>query len=174
MCLLGEEEEGWLKGIKLNVTDLMSKFLPDREFTGKHNTTNSASLKIIFVAHRALPDVEAVEALFTTSPFHDLLSSLSIRTPQQQIHQWTLQKQKRSHAQCLLRFFGKKISQVHARKLTTEGINHQLLEEWRATCKTREKFIKTLKNHKIHSKVLQENLCSYNNNMITFFTCSCW
>ena len=111
------------------------------------------------VAHRALPDVEAVETLFMLAPLHDILASLAIRTPQQQLHLWALQKQKRQAIQQLLLFFGKKITKAHASQLTKQGITHQTLEKWKGEAKDVKEFAKTLKNHKVNSKKLQDNLC---------------
>ncbi|ORU90792.1 MAG: hypothetical protein A6F71_07525 [Cycloclasticus sp. symbiont of Poecilosclerida sp. M] len=114
-------------------------------------------------AHRALPDVEAVESLFMLTPLHDILASLGIgvRSPQQQIHLWTLQKQKRQAVQQLVRFFGKKITKAHASQLKEKNITLEILEQWRAEANNVKDFNDTLKEHRVNSKKLQDNLCLF-------------
>ena len=83
-------------------------------------------------AHRALPDVEAMESLFMSTPLHDILASLGVRSPQQQIELWTLRKQKwQAVPQQLVRFFGKKIAKPHASQLTEKSITVEILEQWK-------------------------------------------
>ena len=117
------------------------------------------SLLLLPTAHRALPDVEAVESLFMLTPLHDILASLGIRTPQQQQNLWEAQKQKRQAVQLLLRYFGKKITKAHASQLTRNNITTQILEKWKGEAKDVKKFVKILKDNKINSKKLQDNLC---------------
>ena len=115
----------------------------------------------VHVAHRALPDVEAVEALFMSTPLQDILPSLLMRTPQQQLHQWRLQMKLRNASQSLLRFFGKTITKAHARQLSANDITQQDLREWKEEVSSREDFIKLLKGKKVNSKFLRERLCSF-------------
>lgn len=92
-------------------------------------------------------------------PLHDILSTLAIRNPQKQLHLWAIQKQKRQAVQQLLMHFGKKITKAHASQLTKQGITQQTLERWKGEAKDVQEFAKTLKNHKVNSKKLQDNLC---------------
>ena len=119
----------------------------------------------LIVAHRALPDVEAMEALFSVEPLHALLPSLAIRTPQQQIQHWALQKQKRNSVQRLMRVFGKKITRAHTQQLIKMNVSFETPERWKSESKDRKEFTDTLKKRKINSKILRERLSLF------FFKC---
>jgi hypothetical protein len=152
---------------KFGMADLYAKFLPDRQFSGMYSNPNSPlqsfpKCSYDNVAHRALPDVEAMENLFTLTPLHSLLPSLSLRTPQQQLHQWTVQKKKRSEIQKLVSFFGSKITKAHAGQLLERGITPHDLEQLKLQAETSEVFADMLKsNLGIRSKVLRQRLCNF-------------
>ena len=110
------------------------------------------------LAHRALPDVEAMESMFMSSSLHDILGSLDIRTPRQQLQLWNTQKQARNAVQRLVRFFGKRITKAHASQLTKLDITPETLQQWKDEAKGVKEFAKTLKEHKVNSKDLQNNL----------------
>ena len=96
-----------------------------------------------------------------STPLHDILASLGIRTPQQQIQLWTLQKQKRHAVQELLWHFGKKITKAHASQLTKQNITFRTLEQWKVEAKGVKKFLEILKDHKVNSRKLQDILCLF-------------
>lgn len=108
----------------------MKCFFPHRQFAGEYSTTypSQSSWNPSFTAHRALPDVLSMEALFFESPLQDTLPSLTFRTPQQMIHQWNMQKGTRENVQCLVRFFGKAITKAHAKQLTRLDITPRTLQ----------------------------------------------
>jgi hypothetical protein len=99
-----------------------------------------------------------MEALFMVSELHDLLHSLVVRTPQQQLYHWTQQKLVRSRVQHLIRVFGKKITTAHAKQLMNLKITLEMLEKWRAESRDKQHFLDTLKKNKVKSTILRERL----------------
>lgn len=98
-----------LKGVtKFGLSALFEKFLPGEVFDGQFRNLSYlfGVSSLLYVAHRALPDVEAVVTLFKLDTLHGLLPSLTIQTPQEQIHQWSHQKQARTCVQRLVLVFG--------------------------------------------------------------------
>lgn len=60
-----------MKGVKrLSVTELFKEFLPNQQFAGMSEKIcwHLITAFAYCIAHRALPDVEAVEALFMSTP----------------------------------------------------------------------------------------------------------
>ena len=67
-------------------------------------------------AHRAFPDVQAMEAVMTHPSLVSCLTNLPIRSPKRQIELWSTQKA--VHQQSLVKALGKPtISKAQAKKL---------------------------------------------------------
>lgn len=102
-----------------------------------------------------------MEALFTWTSLHDILDSLDIRTPRQQINLWTVQKTTRRAVQQLVISFGKLITKAHAGQLTKLGITKEILDQWKERAKDVHDFANILRREKVNSKKLQDNLCLF-------------
>lgn len=62
----------------------------------------------IYIAHRALADVEAMERIMVKSGLVDLLSSLLVRSPAQQLGAWAIYTEE--HSQPTLTSLGKRVT----------------------------------------------------------------
>ena len=99
-----------------------------------------------FTAHRALPDVEAMEELFTSTDLADLLSTLPVRSPSQQLRLRRTQKEQRSRMTSLLYAQGKCITAAQAKRLDELRLSYTTLCEIGASIATDEGFQKVLFN----------------------------
>ena len=68
-----------------------------------------------FVAHRALAEVEAMERIIVKTGLVDLLSSLPVRSPAQQLDAWATQKNTHNCVIQILTSLGKQITNVQAK-----------------------------------------------------------
>ena len=110
-------------------------------------------------AHRALPDVEAMEELFTNTALVDLLTSLPKRSPTQQLNLWMSQKDQRLRTSSLLYSLGRQITATQAKRLDSLGLSHDVLREiWVSS--PSEMFQETLLVRGVRSKKLREKLTS--------------
>jgi len=83
-------------------------------------------------AHRALPDVEALEEVFMSTRLVDLLSSLPTRPARQQVELWGVQKGQRTRTTRFLHSLGNRITAAQAKRLDTLGLSHIVLCKLRA------------------------------------------
>lgn len=111
------------------------------------------------IAHRALPDVEAMEELFTATVIVDLLSTLPKRSANVQIQCWNTQKEQRGRTRALLYSLGQQITAAQVKRLDTLRLSYEVLYNLRLSCST-EDFLTTLSQRGVHSKKLREKLCS--------------
>ena len=111
-------------------------------------------------AHRALPDVEALEEVFMGTRLVDLLSSLPTRPARQQVELWRVQKGQRTRTTRLLHSLGNRITAAQAKRLDTLGLSHTVLCELRAASAGDEEFQKVLREREVHSKPLREKLAA--------------
>lgn len=87
---------------KLPWCDITATALPSSVIIGSY-------LRSI-IAHRALPDVEAMEEVFTKTALVDLLSSLPIQSAKQQLQKWHTLKEQRCRTSSLLYALGKQVT----------------------------------------------------------------
>ena len=106
-------------------------------------------------AHRALPDVEAMEELFANTALVDLLTSLPKRSLTQQLNLWMSQKDQRLRTSSLLYSLGRQITATQAKRLDSLGLSHDVLcEIWVSS--PSEVFQETLLVRGVCSKKLRE------------------
>lgn len=96
------------------------------------------------LAHRALPDVEALEELFTQTALKKLLLSIPIRSTEEQLQLWIAQKDIYNQINKLSSTLPD-ISREQARKLVKMGLTYEELCHMCATTKTKDEFKELLK-----------------------------
>lgn len=109
-------------------------------------------------AHRALADVEAMERIMLKTGLVDLLSSLPVRSPSQQLGAWATQKNTHNRVTQLLTSLGKQITNAQARRLNELGLSFEALQDLRSSAKDRDGFYKALQDSGVNSKPLREKL----------------
>ena len=98
-------------------------------------------------AHRALPDVEAMEELFASPALHDLLSSLPKRSATEQIHKYVRHQKTRK----VLHSFHRKITTNQAERLVDLNLTYNDLLEIKWSC-SKEEFLKKVSKKGVRSK----------------------
>ena len=96
------------------------------------------------LAHRALPDVEAMEKLFITTDLKNLLSSLPARCAVNQLQLWREQKEQRNRTSALMYSLGKGVSVLQAKRLDTLKLSYEALTDIRILASSDEDFKKQL------------------------------
>ncbi len=110
-------------------------------------------------AHRALPDVLALERVFTHSALAGSLANLSVRTPQVQLSLWINQRNTYRRAAALIKSLGRpNLTSTQAKKLDSLGIGYTELLQLREDSGTTEVILTALKDKGIRSKPLREKL----------------
>ena len=113
-----------------------------------------------YAAHRALPDVQALEELLMSTPLLGLLASLPKRSATQQLQLWRLQKNQRIRTTTLLHSLGNRITAAQAKRLDA----YALQLSYTALCTIREntagdtEFQRILLERGVRSKPLREKL----------------
>ena len=116
---------------------------------------------IIIGAHRALPDVLAMERVLLHPSLVRCLSSLTIRCPQQQVKLWMDQKESFLKAAVIIKAFGNPcLTTLQAKKLDSLGLTYEDLAKLLQETGGGETFHKALKDKGINSKLLREKLAS--------------
>ena len=114
------------------------------------------------VAHRALSDAEALEALFISTPLQELLPSITIKNGAE-IMSW-LSKKKTQHQRqlqpmtpdeerkkLLMRAFLGLLSFEEVGQLAEQKISCTMIEEWRAGVTSAKDFSKVLKKNGVRN-----------------------
>ena len=110
-------------------------------------------------AHRALPDVLAMEAIFTHRSLASCLSNLNIHLPKQQLSLWIRQKRTFQRTTALTRSLGKpSITKDQAKRLDILELGYDDLVKMRSECSDGEVFSTVLKNKGVNSKPLRGKL----------------
>ncbi len=109
-------------------------------------------------AHRALPDVLAMEAVLTHPSLVKCLSNLTVRSPGKQISLWLEQKRAHSRSTALIKSLGKKsVTSAQAKRLDSLGLGvHELVELRRSH--SDEGFLQCLKDKEVRSQALRNKL----------------
>ncbi len=109
-------------------------------------------------AHRALPDVLAMEAVLTHPSLIRCLSKLTIHSPNKQISLWLEQKRAHSRSTALIKSLGRKcITSVQAKHLDSLGLRlHELVELH--SSHSNEGFLKCLKDKGVRSEAVRNKL----------------
>ena len=106
-------------------------------------------------AHRAFPDVLAMEAVMTHHSLISCLTNLPIRSAKKQMELWTSQKQRFHRSDALIRSLGKpSITAAQAKRLVQLGLEHSTLVTLRSKSGTPEAFMEALKGKGVKSKAL--------------------
>ena len=116
---------------------------------------------LLFPAHRALPDVEAMEELFTNTALADLLPihSIPTRSAEEQLKHWQDQKEKYSRTEDIRKALGpQNIKYPQAQRLVELSLSYDILCRIRKDTVTREKFKEELKKRGVRSSPLQDML----------------
>lgn len=96
------------------------------------------------LAHRALPDVEALEELFNQTSLQRLLWSIPIRSTAEQLQHWEAQKECYKQVTKVCHTLPT-LNKEQARKLVKMGLTYEKLCHMCATTKTKEEFKELLK-----------------------------
>lgn len=101
-----------------------------------------------------MPDVMAMERVFTHQSLVSCLSILPIRSPMTQRKLWIEQKRVFQRTTSLIKSLGKPaITKPQAKRLDTLGLGHL-----HSSSKDNEEFLKLLKEKGVNSKLLREKL----------------
>lgn len=110
-------------------------------------------------AHRALPDIMAMENVFTHPSLVACLSELPIRPPKKQRSLWIDQKRVFQRTSTLIKSLGKPaVTRTQAKRLDDLGFTRRDLVKLYADSKDRDVFMKVLKDKGVNSKPLREKL----------------
>ena len=110
-------------------------------------------------AHRALPDVMAMERILTHASLASCLAELPIRSANTQRRLWEKQKRLFQRSTALIRSLGKPaVTSNQAKRLDSLGFAYQDLVQLYSNSKDKEDFITTLKKRGVNSKPLREKL----------------
>ena len=97
-------------------------------------------------AHRALPDVMAMERILTHASLASCLAELPIRSSNTQRRLWEKQKRLFQRSTALIRSLGKPaVTSNQAKRLDSLGFAYQDLVQLYSNSKDKEDFITTLK-----------------------------
>ena len=115
---------------------------------------------IIIGAHRALPDIEAMERVFTHPTLASCLSWLTVRRPQQQVNLWVNQKRLHFRASSLIKSLGGKpaVTDAQAKRLDSLGLSFDDLVKLYSESTGIDDFCSVLKARGVNSKPLREKL----------------
>ena len=109
-------------------------------------------------AHRALPDVLAMEQVLTHPSLVRCLSRLPIRSPNKQMSQWLQQKRIHIRTTCLIKSSGRGcLTAAQAKRLDSLGLDMNALLEIRDS-HTKEGFLQCLKNKGVRSEAVRNRL----------------
>lgn len=111
-----------------------------------------------YPAHRALADVEAMVKIMLKTGLVNLLSSLQVRSPSQQLGAWATQKNTHNRVTQLLTSLGKRITNAQAKRLNELGLSYEALQDLRSSTKDRDGFYKAIQESGVNSKPLCEKL----------------
>lgn len=144
---------------KFGLEDLCHHFLKKDEYLGKYSTLRLIIVcnlsPLTYLAHRALADVEAMERIMVKTGLVDLLSSLPVRSPAQQLRAWATQKNTHHRVTQILSVLGKKVTYAQARRLNDLGLSCEDLQDLRTSCKDSEV---ALQDRGVRSKPLRDKL----------------
>ena len=116
---------------------------------------------VVFItvgAHRALPDVLAMERVFLHPSLARCLSNLPTRSPHLQRKLWVDQKKSFMRASVLIRSLGKPTVTPTQAKDCTLGLKFEDLYKLYRESADREAFLTTMKEKGIRSKLLMEKI----------------
>ena len=114
--------------------------------------------RLTYPAHRALADVEAMEKILVKTELVDLLSTLPVRSPAQQLDAWVTQKTTHNRVTQILSSLGKRITNAQAKRLDELGLPFEALQDLRSSSKDSEEFSKALLDRGVRSKPLRDKL----------------
>ena len=123
----------------------------------------SYSYSTSLTAHRVLPDVEAMEELFTATAIVDL-SNLPKQSPKVQLQCWTTVKEHRQRTSALLYSLGQQITAAQAKRVDALNLSCEVLCELRRSSSTEDFMIKLFQRG-VWSRKLREKLSSILENM---------
>ena len=110
-------------------------------------------------AHRALPDVDAMEKVITHPKLARCLSKLLIRSATNQGGLWVAMKRRYFRSAALIKELGKPaVTTAQAKRLDELGLDFQDLLKMNSESKTPEEFQTALKNRGVNSKPLREKI----------------
>lgn len=113
------------------------------------------------LAHRALPDVEALERIMLKTDLVHLLSSLPVKSTANQLGAWAMQKNTHNRVTQLLTSLGKqRVTNAQAKRLNELGLSYEALLDLRTSSKSRDDFCDALLKSGVRSKPLRERLGS--------------
>lgn len=108
-------------------------------------------------AHRALPDVPAMEAVLTNPLMVNCLFQLQINSPQKQLKKWVEQKRAHNRKMVLTKGLGNCVTLAQATQLDSLGIALEDLVQLRNST-DREGFLTSLREKVIRSRALRDKL----------------
>ncbi len=112
-------------------------------------------------AHRALPDVLAMEAVMTHPLLASSLTKIPVRSAKKQLELWSSQKQAHLRCDTLIRALGKpSITVSQAKKLDQLGLSYKGLVTLWANSGNPNRFSEALKEKGVNSKPLRLKLAS--------------
>lgn len=120
-----------------------------------HNYGYAVCFHYSSLAHRALPDVEALQELYTQPSLQKLFLSIPIRSTGEQLQHWKAQKECHEH----VTKFHHILPTEQARILVKKGLTYNVLCHMCATTKTKEEFKELLKRKgvqrgKVHNRLV--------------------
>lgn len=116
-------------------------------------------MSCIVGAHRALPDVLALERVLTHPSLVTCLSRLPIRSPAQQMKLWIQQKRAHIRTTSLVKAMGKpSLTAAQAKRLDSLGLGFNDLLKLHRDSSSTDEFQTLLKDRGVRSKPLREKM----------------
>ena len=158
-----KDGHGTLKSVtKFGLEDLFHHFFEKDKYPGIVHVYNDYCAYYItlytYPAHRALADVEAMQKILVKTDLVDLLSTLPLRSPAQQLGAWVTQKTTHHRVTQILSSLGKRVTNAQAKRLNELRLTFEALQDLRSSSKDTEEFTKTLLDKGVRSKPLRDKL----------------
>ena len=99
-----------------------------------------------------------MEKILTKTELVDVLSSLPIRSPSQQLGAWATQKNTHDRITKILTSLGKNVTNAQAQRLNALGLSYEALQDLRSSCTDKEEFGEALLKSGVKSKPVREKL----------------
>ena len=99
-----------------------------------------------------------MEKILVKTELVDLLTTLPVRSPAQQLGAWATQKNTHTRVTQLLSSLGKRVTNAQAKRLNELGLSFAALQDLRSSSKDSEEFSKALLDSGVRSKPLRDKL----------------
>lgn len=148
------------KGLHSVLKSYMNSFFQTKAMQVCHLADYTVTMRcMLSLAHRALPDVEAVIELFTQPPLADCLPNLTIMNSTKLLSKWRSNKDLKRRVTVLISKLGTpSITELQGKRLDELGLDFCTLCQLRSEAHSKETFMEVIRLKGARSKRLREKL----------------